>query len=82
MADLGWELIYAAKEGNIGLVKELIERGANVNMQDNNGWTVLIYAARYGHNNVVKELIEAGANVDIRSNDGLTALRWCERTGK
>ena len=38
-----------------------IEEGADVNAQNNDGWTALMWASQEGHPEVAQLLIEAGA---------------------
>jgi ankyrin repeat protein len=51
-------IIEAVKKGDLALVKELLDVGANVN-ETHNGWTPLMYAASYGYPEIVKALISA-----------------------
>ena len=55
-----WLLIHGHQE----VVQALIAAGANVNQQNNNGWTPLHCAASNGHQAVVQALIVAGADVN------------------
>ena len=64
------DIFQAAKTGNIDRVRELIAAGADVNQQNNDGWTPLHWAAYNGHQEVVQALIAAGANVNQQDNDG------------
>ncbi len=41
-------LMCAAGQGNLGIVKELLKQGANVNAQDKVGYTALMYALSLG----------------------------------
>ena len=63
----------AAEEGHLHVVKALIKRGADVNMESlsvlNPGKTPLYLAAEKGHLHVVKALIEAGADVNVKSRN-------------
>ena len=67
--------MYAAVNGNLNLVKSLIDAGAALDSQEKrNGRTALIFAAWNGHHQCVDSLIEAGADVNIVSESGCTAL--------
>jgi len=57
-------LIWAIKNDDIELAKLLIDRDANVNVQDNYGNTPLSMAAEKGNKEIVKLLIEKGADVN------------------
>ncbi len=68
-------LMKAAKEGNVSLMEDLLYSGANINAQDNDGWTALMFAARFSKNEKATALlIKKGADVKKRNNYGLTAL--------
>ena len=43
------------------IVERLLEAGANVNLQANDGWTALMWAAERGHTEIVELLINAEA---------------------
>ena len=51
-----------------------MERGANIDIQDDYENTALVLASERGHFDVAKTLLERGANMDIRNNYGNTAL--------
>lgn len=54
--------------------KKLIEAGANVNVTDRCGSTLLIIYAKCGVIDKLEYLISAGANLNIRDSEGDTAL--------
>jgi ankyrin repeat protein len=64
-------LIHAVKNNLFDIYKILIERGADVNIQDSEGNTPLMYASDI---EIVKDLINHGAIVNEKNNDGETAL--------
>jgi ankyrin repeat protein len=66
-------LFVAAGEGNLDVVRYLLDEGADVNAGDNSGATALTEAAYYGHLDVAKELLLHGADINAVSDDG-TAL--------
>jgi ankyrin repeat protein len=57
------QLIDAVKAGNSSNVEELLDAGADVNQQDEQGWTPLNWAAGRGDLAVVRSLVERGADV-------------------
>ena len=57
-------------------VSELIEKGADVNMKNNEGHTPLMWAACNRNAGTVKKLIKAGADVNAQDNLGKTALMY------
>lgn len=61
MSDM--QLIEAVKAGQLPVVKELLASGADVNQQDNQGWTSLNWAAGRGDVPSVRLLVEHGADV-------------------
>jgi len=54
--------------------KRLIKSGADINLQDKNGWTPLHFAAQEHSVSVVKVLLGAGAKVDLVDKFGNTPL--------
>ena len=62
-------LMFAARCGHLEIVRELVKNGANVDLVNESGWSVLILAAYYGHVGVVKYLVESGASVDLVNDE-------------
>jgi len=57
----------------------LLRRGADVNLQDENGVTCLMTAVLRENDQVVKILLEAGAKPEMASRMGITALALARR---
>ena len=57
-------LLYAAREGHIDCVRELLRLKAQVDLADPDGTTPLVLALMNGHWDVGKALIDAGADVN------------------
>ena len=71
----GSELMAAAGNGEMFVVKALLDRGVDINFSDNFGFTALMFAARRGHGDMVRLLLAGGADVNVRSKLlGYTAL--------
>ncbi|UCH98154.1 MAG: ankyrin repeat domain-containing protein, partial [Candidatus Aminicenantes bacterium] len=58
-------LHFAALNGHLSIVKELVKKGIDVNIKDIDGKTPLYYACRYGHEKVAKTLKSLGAKEKI-----------------
>ncbi len=78
-------LHFAALEGKLEIVKELINAGATIDVLDEKdnrgGHTPLFYAACQGYLEIVKELIAAGADVNIKHSNGGMALQHAVLNG-
>jgi hypothetical protein len=76
-------LSYAAYQGNNATVRFLIERGARVDADAENGATYintpLMMAAIQGHHRIALQLLRAGANAAIRVRGGHTAAEFAEK---
>ncbi|MEL6142214.1 MAG: ankyrin repeat domain-containing protein, partial [Bacteroidota bacterium] len=69
-------LMAAASDDQVEMVKLLIEKGADVNYINPDGWTALIEAADEGSMRSVKILLAAGADVNLSGpNTRVTAMR-------
>jgi ankyrin repeat protein len=64
----------AVKEGNMDMVKRLIDEGANINAKDQSSATPLYLAVDRGLKDLAIFLIQKGANVNIICTDKMTAL--------
>lgn len=58
----------------MGIVKLLLDHGANANIKGNNGVTALYSATSQGKEDVMKLLIKSGADINAPNSDGWTPL--------
>lgn len=49
-------LMYAVKYGNMNYVKKLVEAGANINLENEEGRTAIDYAKKYEHKEILEYL--------------------------
>jgi hypothetical protein len=80
LAGCGSPLYQAAGEGDINMVKTLLDQGSDVN-ETFDSLTPLMRASREGHIEVVKVLLDRGANINAKSNMGRTALSMAANEG-
>ncbi|MCA0753788.1 ankyrin repeat domain-containing protein [Paenibacillus sp. N4] len=59
------DLLAAASEGDAAQVSLLLDRGANPDVTDEEGWTALMWAAQLNDTETALLLLEAGADPDI-----------------
>ena len=67
-------LMFAAKDGQAEIARDLIAAGARLEAKDNDGDTALMYAAIDNRVDVAKELLAAGADVNAKNKNGGTPL--------
>jgi ankyrin repeat protein len=68
-------LVLAAQQGNIEVVRLLLNQGADVNATTYNGWTALKAAAASGHTEILRLLLANGAMVSTAGgHNSTTAL--------
>ena len=60
--------------GDVGEARDLIARGVNIDVRDEEQYTALMAAAGNGHLEIVQDLVRAGAAVGVRNMDGWNAL--------
>jgi len=56
-------LHIASRDGFQSIVQILIQKGAELNIQENHQWTPLHYASRYGHNQIVELMLSAKCEI-------------------
>ncbi len=67
-------LMYASKKNLVSVMEQLLDRGANENLQDNEGMTPLMIASKLGNMAAEVCLLGRDAEVDIQNKKGETAL--------
>ena len=75
------ELIDFSGNGNIDRVRQLLDSGADLNLQNDNGYTALINASLNGHTFMVELLLSSGADLNLQNINGYTALMTAENHG-
>ena len=74
----GYDLVNAARDGNLIKVVLLVETGIDVNFTTSKGYTALGAAALKGHLSIVKYLLSKGADAGL---DGTVNSLGAEQTG-
>ena len=67
-------LLAAAANGHLAMVKELLKRGASVDLQTRLGYTALMDAAYHDHLPILLVLLQHSASIDLHDINGVTAL--------
>ncbi|KAI3434440.1 hypothetical protein D9Q98_002517 [Chlorella vulgaris] len=70
----GTALLDAAANGQVEVVRLLLDRGADLEAVDSDGDTALAVAAAHGHVEVVRLLLKNSANLDAPGRNGYTPL--------
>ena len=60
--------MIAIPGGSFDLIKLLVESGANINLEDNDGYTALMRSVYYKHTEIVSLLLSHGADIDKLDN--------------
>ena len=77
--DASAPLHLASENGHVGLARMLVERGADVSAQDEDGWSALHFASLKGHVDLVWTLVEHSA--DMSAQNGWMALHLALENG-
>jgi len=69
------KFIVAVCTGETELVKNFLDKGADINARNSDGHTALIIASKAGYTETVRTLLDKGADIEEKSNKtGATAL--------
>ncbi|MCG8426342.1 MAG: ankyrin repeat domain-containing protein [Chromatiales bacterium] len=75
-------LMKAALYGHTEVARELLEAGAQVELQDKGGYTALMLAASNNHHELVSLLIQHGADINrVETTKGWSPLIWAAKRG-
>jgi hypothetical protein len=80
----GWEqtaLHWAVEGENEIIVQLLVDRGADIEANDNRRWTALHIAAMKESETIVQLLLNRGAEIKAKNSCGQTALDWVVKYG-
>ena len=66
--------MMAIPKCNIKILTLLIERGANINLEDNLGWTPITRAVDDNKMEIIKVLISQGADLNLKPSHKISAL--------
>ncbi|WCR58321.1 ankyrin repeat domain-containing protein [Wolbachia endosymbiont of Ctenocephalides felis wCfeJ] len=73
----------AAREGDLGAIKYLVSKGANINDKDRSGWVPLHRASQEGELEAVQYLVDKGANLNIADiHNRMTPLHLAAYNGR
>ncbi|MFH1112579.1 MAG: ankyrin repeat domain-containing protein [Pseudomonadota bacterium] len=81
-ANLDEQLRKAATDGDLALVRRLVDRGSDIHAQTRDGVTILMNAAIGGNLEVVKFLVGQGLDVNAKTSNGdFSVLLWAALAG-
>ena len=77
-----WTALHqCVRLSNTKMMKILLDRGANVEIKDDDGETPVFVASSSGDPELVRLLLKAGANPNVKAKDGWSALMMASRDG-
>lgn len=69
-------LEWATMKGKINTVSLLLSQGADIKLQDKDGFTALHYAVSYGNTDIIRTILDFDySTVDMKNYEGLSALQ-------
>lgn len=71
---LSSDIWYAATDDDLSTIKDLLDSGTDIDVQDHDGETPLSSAVSFGHLKSVKFLLSKGANPNIPNKSGDTPI--------
>ncbi|MEO0202771.1 MAG: ankyrin repeat domain-containing protein [candidate division WOR-3 bacterium] len=75
------KLLESVSRGELSKTKDFINKGADINIKNNNGKTPLHIAVENEYEDIVKLLLEKNVDVNIKDNEGNTPLHKAVKNG-
>lgn len=75
------EFFIAAKTGDLEELEEVLDKGAPIDMQDDQGNTAVMLATMAGHVDVVQWFIDEGANLNVQNDRSDNVLLYAGAEG-
>lgn len=75
-------LATACGEGEIDIVRDLLDSGVNINLKNNDGNNALWFACFGNYLDIMELLINAGIDLDNQNDNGVTVLMYAASAGK
>ena len=72
-------LHHATRNGDLEIVEQLVDAGADVNVTSDHAHFPLYCAAGHGHVETTQYLVEHGADLQARLADGKTVVEWLKQ---
>ncbi len=69
-------LIFSCRSGNLDLITERVQKGADINYRNNDGSTPILAAISKGYFAAVKYLINQGADLSCKDSYGNNPLEY------
>ena len=70
------DLVAVAGDGDLELIREILDSGVDVNGAGEDGVTALMQSVSGAHVELVEFLLSRGARPDARDDEGMTAFLW------
>ena len=74
-------LMEASWRQDRGLIEELLNKGADINQKDDDGFTPLMAVSQMRRQDLVERLAVRGADVELKNNAGITAKQIAHEVG-
>ncbi|RYP43193.1 hypothetical protein DL768_010045 [Monosporascus sp. mg162] len=74
-------LHLASKNGHFDIAQLLLDKDADIEAADKDGWTPLFWASRNGHHDITQLLLDKAADIEAADNYGETPLQRASGNG-